>query len=151
MGNCGKMSSSNSHRKNLSVPQAGTIAVRHKNKRWEVCLVRKRSSNRWGIPKGLIESGHTLKATALKETWEEAGLRGRLIGASLGDYEFEKWGGTPISVKVFLMEALAQSDDWPEAEWRERRWASFRKAESLLAKHPVRPLLNRARRMLDGR
>jgi 8-oxo-dGTP pyrophosphatase MutT (NUDIX family) len=138
-------------RKFLRVPQAGAITVRRKNKRWELCLVRKRSGKRWGIPKGIIDPGHTLKETALKETWEEAGLRGRLIGQALGDYEFKKWGGTPIRVKVFLMEVVAQSDEWPEWDWRERRWVSFRKADALLEDHPARPLLERARHTLDHR
>ena len=49
------------------------------------------------------------------------------------------------------MEVLAQSDEWPEWDWRERRWVSFRKAEALLADHPVRPMLERARALLDKR
>ena len=134
-----------------AVRQAGTIAIRHKRKRWQLCLVRKRSGKRWGIPKGLIEPGHTLKETALKETWEEAGLRGRLVGRALGVYEFEKWGGTPIEVTVFLMEVLAQSDEWPEWDWRERKWVSFRKAQALLEDHPVQPMLERARARLGKR
>jgi phosphohistidine phosphatase len=137
-------------RKFVNVRQAGTIAIRRKHKRWELCLVRKRSGKRWGIPKGLIEPGHTLKETALKETWEEAGLHGRIIGKPLGVYEFEKWGAA-ITVTVFLMEALEQSDDWPESGWRQRRWTSFRKAEALLEDSPVRPLLERATEVLDGR
>ena len=134
-----------------AVRQAATIPIRRKNRRWELCLVRKRSGKRWGIPKGLIERGHTLRETALKETWEEAGLRGRLVGRALGVYEFEKWAGTRIEVTVFLMEVLAQSDEWPEWDWRERRWASFRKAEGLLEDHPARPMLERARQILDKR
>jgi phosphohistidine phosphatase len=141
----------NARGKHGGVRQAGTIAVRRKNKQWELCLIRKRSGKRWGIPKGLIEPRHTLKETAVKETWEEAGLRGRLVGRSLGDYEFEKWGGTPITVTVFLMEVLAQSDEWPEWDWRDRRWVSFRKAAALLEEHPARPLLKRALDVLNGR
>jgi len=135
------------HRK---VRQAGAIAVRRADKRHEVCLVRKRSGKGWGIPKGIIEPRHTIEDTALKETWEEAGLKGRLVGEALGAYEAEK-GGNTFSVVIFLMEVLEEHDEWPEADWRERRWTSFRKADALLEDHPVRPLLDRARDALDDR
>ena len=128
---------------NTGLPQqAAAIAVRRNGETLEVCLIRKRKSKTWGIPKGLVDPGDTHEETALNEAWEEAGLRGRLVGDAVGTYEYEKWG-TTLTVAVYIMEVLEQHDEWQEAGFRERTWASFGEAASLLMEHPVRPLLDR--------
>lgn len=134
-----------------AVPQqAAAIAVRRSDKSLEVCLIRRKGSKGWGIPKGVVDRGDTHEETALNEAWEEAGLKGRLIGDAIGTYDYEKWGKT-LTVAVYVMEVLDQADTWEEAGFRERRWTSFAKAASRLTRHPVRPLLDRARSLLaDG-
>ena len=129
--------------------QAATVAVRRVGASVEVCLIRKKTSKRWGIPKGLVESGDTHEETALKEAAEEAGISGRLIGDPVGIYEYEKWD-TRFSVTVYLMEVLEEHETWEEADRRQRRWTSWEKATSLLTDHPARPLLERARKRVDG-
>jgi 8-oxo-dGTP pyrophosphatase MutT (NUDIX family) len=81
--------------------QAGVIAVRRSGRGIQVCLIRK-GNNPWSIPKGLIEHGDTQRATAVREAWEEAGIRGRLVGRSIGRYQYDKWGDT-LTVAVYLM------------------------------------------------
>jgi phosphohistidine phosphatase len=130
--------------------QAAAIAVRRNGDTLQVCLIRRKKSKRWGIPKGLVDPGDTLEETALNEAWEEAGLRGRLIGDAIGSYEYEKWD-TTLAVAVYLMEVLEQHDQWQEVGFRERKWTSFGEAASLLIDHHVRPLLDRANSLLaDG-
>ena len=111
-----------------------------------MCLIRKRLAGSWGIPKGTVDSGHTHETTALNEAWEEAGIRGRLVGEALGTYSYEKYG-RPLTVMVFAMEVLEYHKDWIEAGIRERKWASLEEAESLLIEHPVQGFLGRARRL----
>lgn len=130
--------------------QAATIAVRRKGETFQVCLIRKKESKKWGIPKGLVDPGDTHEETALHEAWEEAGLRGRLIGDAVGSYEYEKWD-TTLAVAVYLMEVLEQHDDWQEAGFRVRKWTSFSEAASLLMNHPVRPFLDRVNSLLSGK
>jgi 8-oxo-dGTP pyrophosphatase MutT (NUDIX family) len=124
--------------------QAAAIAVRRKNGTFEVCLIRRKGSNSWGIPKGSVDPGDTREETALKEAWEEAGISGRLIGEAIGTYEYEKWSAT-LEVAVYLMEVLKQQAAWRESSFRERRWMSFDDAASLLIGHPARGFLDRAR------
>jgi 8-oxo-dGTP pyrophosphatase MutT (NUDIX family) len=132
----------------MSLPQqAGVIAVRGTSREFRLCLIRKRGSEDWGIPKGIVEHGATLADTALDEVWEEAGLKGRLIGDPVGTYDYVKHGRT-LTVGVYLMEVLEELDEWEEDWFRERNWFSFSEAASLLEDHPVRPLLDRARRLL---
>lgn len=127
--------------------QAAAIPVRRKSNAIEVCLIRRKGSANWGIPKGSVDPGDTLEKTALKEAWEEAGISGRLIGSSLGTYEYAKWNAT-FEVAVYLMEVLEQHPTWQEAGFRERRWTSFGEAAALLAAHPARVFLDRAQSLL---
>ena len=70
-----------------SVPQqAAAIPFRRDGDGVRVCIIRKRDSERWGIPKGLVDPGDTPEQTALTESlevhkeqeiWLEARLRER--------------------------------------------------------------------------
>ena len=128
--------------------QAGVIAIRRTADSFEVCLIRRRNSG-WGIPRGMVEPGETHGASAPNEAWEEAGLKGRLIGDAIGTYEYEKWD-VDLVVAVYLMDVLEEHADWEEAHYRDRTWRSLREAVSMLADHPVVPLLERVRTRLDG-
>lgn len=134
------------HKRAVIPQQAAAIAVRWKHDDLEVCLIRKMGSRNWGVPKGLVDPGDTHEETALKEAWEEAGISGRLIGKSLGTYQYDKWDAT-FEVTLYLMEVLEQHARWLEAGYRERRWTSFAEAASLLSEHPVHPFLDRARNL----
>ncbi|MFN8540763.1 MAG: NUDIX domain-containing protein [Thermomicrobiales bacterium] len=41
-----------------------------------VLLVQRKDNGRWAMPGGIAEIGHSPAESALKELWEEAGLRG---------------------------------------------------------------------------
>ena len=123
------------------------IAVRRAADGFEVCLIRKKLSRTWGIPKGMVEHGQTHEETALNEAWEEAGIKGRLMGDALGTYEYRKWG-VVLEVAVYLMHVLEQHAEWDEVQYRDRDWVSFDQAATRLADHAVLPLLERARTRL---
>ena len=42
---------------------------------FEVCLIRKKQSTAWGIPKGLVDPGDTHEETALNEAWKKPGSK----------------------------------------------------------------------------
>ena len=133
---------------NHNPEQAATIPFRRKGRSVKVCLIRRHDSDVWSVPKGTVDPGETLHETALKESWEEAGLRGRLLGDAIGTFRYSKLG-TKLTVAVFLMEVLAHVEDWEEAHIRERRWFSLGEAAERLSGHPVRPLLDRAASLLE--
>ena len=120
------------------------IAVCHTDRGVEVCLIRRKDSSSWSIPKGFIDPGDTAGQAALTEAYEEAGLQGRLLGESIGTYEYVK-GKVQLTVEVFVMEVLVEEPAWDEMSFRERRWYSLTESLALLADHPVRPLLERVR------
>ncbi len=122
--------------------QAAVIAVRRNGASAEVCLIRRRGASSWGIPKGTIEPGETAGEAALKEAWEEAGLKGTLTGDNIGAYEYDKLG-TTLSVAVFVMEVSKEAAEWPEVAIRRRRWVPVDEAAELLDHHAVRPIYKR--------
>lgn len=119
------------------------IPVRRLKQQLEVCLIRRKGRDSWGIPKGFIDPGETSEETALKEAHEEAGLEGCIAGASVGTYTYEKWGAEFVVV-VYVLEVQEELSKWQEMSVRERRWCSRQAAALLLADHPVEPLFDRA-------
>ena len=130
--------------------QAGVIAFRRKKEGVEVCLIRNKDTTKWKIPKGFIDAGETAEEAALKEAREEGGLKGRLVGDTIGSFEYEKWD-LELTVAVYLMEVSGQDTEWDESTVRERYWAPLDAAFELLKKHPVQPLLMAARSKLERR
>lgn len=125
--------------------QAAVIPFRGAGKKLEVCLIRKKGAKKkWGIPKGFIDRGESTREAALKEALEEAGLKGRLVGEAIGNYEYQKWGAT-LTVTVYLMEVRSEEDEWDEVDVRERHWTSLTEAAQLLQRHPVCTLIARVK------
>ena len=121
--------------------QAAVLAVRKGGPDIEVCLIRRRERGSWGIPKGFIDPGDSREGTALNEAWEEAGIRGQLVGEAIGTYEYVKFG-TRLTVAVYVMSVVEELAEWPEMRLRHRKWVSLGEAASVLARHPVRFLLD---------
>jgi 8-oxo-dGTP pyrophosphatase MutT (NUDIX family) len=116
--------------------QSGVLAFRHSpGGRLEVLLIKKQTSNIWGIPKGKLEPGLTLARNACKEAFEEAGVSGEIIGGTIGSYlDFKQSRDrvTLIAVSVFLLAVEAVAEDWPERAIRQVRWCSPQEASTLL-------------------
>lgn len=130
--------------------QAAAIPFRRKGDRLLFCLVTSSGSGAWTIPKGMIEPGQRPRDTALQEAHEEAGLVGRIIGRSIGCYEYAKWG-TVLTVATYLMEVSQAARHWQERAFRRRRWVSAKRAARLLARHPSRDLFLLATQVLKTR
>jgi phosphohistidine phosphatase len=129
--------------------QASAVPFRRRDGDLEFCLITSMSKRRWCFPKGIIDPGETPAETALKEAEEEAGLRGRIVGDPLGEYEYSKWGRV-LRVLVLLMEVDHADDHWLEAEHRQRRWMGAEEAAERLVPARLDPFIDAVLQSLDG-
>lgn len=129
--------------------QACAIPYRKTDGRAEFCLITSIKKGRWGFPKGIIDPGETAEETALKEAHEEAGIRGRIEGDPLGEYEYRKWG-TVLWVTAYLMRVTATDDDWVEAHLRNREWCSAEEARAAINREELIALLDTAVERVSG-
>jgi 8-oxo-dGTP pyrophosphatase MutT (NUDIX family) len=130
------------------VDQAGGIAFRIERGTPAILVVTsKKDPSHWIFPKGHIERGETPAATALRETFEEAGVEGELVGPVGKPVAFE-WNGKRFRVRYFLIEATVES---PSSEGRKKAWLSIDEAGSRLSFADLRALLRVAGRKMKDR
>jgi len=125
------------------VEQASAIPFRRRKGKLEFCLITSARKGKWGFPKGMIDPGETYLETALKESHEEAGLHGEIVGEPVGNYEYGKWG-LWLNVTVVLMQVTCADDEWDEQHIRRRCWVGENKARNLLGRPELRELLGDA-------
>jgi 8-oxo-dGTP pyrophosphatase MutT (NUDIX family) len=114
-------------------------------------------AGRWVLPKGALDPGESAETTALRETAEETGIRGRVV-AKLGETRYVyTWDGQRVFkvVSFFLAHPRAgRIGDLPpgmEAEVAEACWLPLDDAQSLLAYRGEREMAQRAGTLLARR
>ena len=105
----------------------------------EFCVITSIKKKKWIFPKGIIDPGETAEQTALKEAYEEAGLRGEIWSDPLGQFDDFKWGAH-LNVTVVMMEVAESDVTWPEARIRQRRWVTPEMAIEMLARDELKSL-----------
>ena len=105
------------------------------NARGEVLLLRRRDNGHWCMPGGIAEIGQSPAEAALKELWEEAGLRGETVRL-LGVFDGTRWGSR---TKVHMIHLVYQvrCDDLRPAPGVEMLEARFFAPDALPA--PMHP------------
>ena len=116
--------------------------------RIEILLIRRRNQP-WGIPKGGVDPGRTLRDTALNEAAEEAGLHGELLEEPLGDFVYRKQKGECL-VTVYGMRVLSMDEVWMEQDIRERCWFGIDEAVNLIGRKEIQPMISKLARMLTA-
>ena len=105
-------------------------------------VTAKKNPDEWLFPKGHIESGETGVAAAMRESYEEAGVRTKPMGTSarLGQMSYE-FKGRSIEVDYFLLELVSEQDG---SEGRRKEWLTFDDAMRRLSFESTREMLRRA-------
>ena len=122
--------------------QSGVIPYRKVDDQWEILLVTSRSGKRWIIPKGIVDPGLTPAESAAKEAQEEAGIFGTVETPAIGRYTYMKWNGT-CRVKVFPMQVKEELAEWPEGDFRKRKWFTLNAAVQVLKIKKLKKLVKR--------
>jgi diadenosine hexaphosphate hydrolase (ATP-forming) len=128
------------------VPQAGGIAFRGRGRDLRILLVTsKKQAGFWIFPKGHVEPGETAAEAGVRETQEEAGVTGDLLGP-VGTLEYD-WGGKRYRVEYFLIRA---TDEAPASDGRTIAWLPFDEALDRLSFDETGRLLREARGRMEG-
>eukprot|EP00798_Chlamydomonas_sp_ICE-L_P029063 gene29063-32267_t len=99
----------------------------------EVLMVSSRGGKGFCFPKGGWEDDETVEAAAMRETVEEAGVRGELEEPIVGTFPFgSKHMGTKHAddtphggrcrAHMYVMHVLEVLEVWPESSERQRHW-----------------------------
>jgi 8-oxo-dGTP pyrophosphatase MutT (NUDIX family) len=136
---------------------AGVVLVRRMRGRVWFAAVRPRgrAEGVWALPKGLIDPGETPAETALREGYEETGVRGRLV-SKLGDSRYVyTWEGERVFKIVSFYLAMAASGrigqlpPGMEVEVAEARWLPLADAARELSYRGERELAEKALAVLS--
>ena len=126
--------------------QVGALCYRGQGDARRVLLVTSRDTGRWIIPKGWPIDGLNGPETALREAWEEAGVRATEVQKDpVGDYSYDKRvdDGTalPVITSVYRIEVTGLADVFPESDQRKRCWVSPKVAAERVQEPELRDLL----------
>ena len=108
------------------VNAAGGVVVRD----GRVCVVHRKRYDDWSLPKGKLDDRESFEDAALREVWEETGLRCRL-GRELAPVRYTV-KGRPKLVRYWVMEVEHDAGLEPNDEVDAIRWVEPEAAESLL-------------------
>jgi len=139
---------------------AGGVVVRRMRGRWWAAVVRPRREHHrpqvWALPKGLIDEGERGLETAIREVYEETGLRAA-GERKLGDVRYVyTWEGERVFkvVSFFLLRAVGgRIGDLPagmEIEVAEARWVPLDDAATVLSYAGEREMALKALEVVAG-
>jgi 8-oxo-dGTP pyrophosphatase MutT (NUDIX family) len=112
----------------LKEVSCGTIIIKNKS----VLLIRQNQGH-ISFPKGHVEEGETHQETALRETYEETGIKAKIISNKEYIVNYDTKEGINKNVIFFLAEVLEDGDMHPqECEIREVFWTPIDDAAELL-------------------
>eukprot|EP00835_Amoeboradix_gromovi_P000891 NODE_33_length_32023_cov_0.217579.p22 type:complete len:123 gc:universal NODE_33_length_32023_cov_0.217579:30189-30557(+) len=115
---------------------SGCVAV-HKNK---ILLITARKSNHWVLPKGQIENSETPESAALRELYEEAGVRATIDSHILEMVMDRKSGQQNTFWYMCHVDEILEK--WPEQNERKRQFVSVDEAK-IIIKKTLLPVLNK--------
>ncbi|WP_299426693.1 NUDIX hydrolase [uncultured Shimia sp.] len=126
--------------------QVAALCTREAKGATEVLLITSRDTGRWVLPKGWPINGLDAPGAALREAWEEAGVKEANINSQpVGIYGYDKRldGGleVPVDVTVFETEVMELVDDFPEAEERTRKWVPAQEAAGMVNEPQLQAIL----------
>jgi 8-oxo-dGTP pyrophosphatase MutT (NUDIX family) len=108
-----------------------------------------RDRNEWVLPKGHIEATEQPEDAAIREVFEETGVRVALVTPEepLGTSCYEA-GGESVCVVFFLARSI---EEQTSAEHREKAWLPFQRADEALKFSESKALLGQAMQRLRTR
>jgi 8-oxo-dGTP pyrophosphatase MutT (NUDIX family) len=113
-------------------------------------LIKNKRSANWGFPKGHIELGETEEETAIREVFEETGLKIRIVPGFVKKSEYTIQGKIEKSVSIFLAETDETEYKLQEEEIEECDWYNYEDALRILNYENDKHILAEAKKFLDA-
>jgi 8-oxo-dGTP pyrophosphatase MutT (NUDIX family) len=117
--------------------QFAALPFRTREDDLEILLITTRKKRRWSVPKGWPIKRTAPHETAVREAYEEAGVRGEIGEKHIGRFRkrrLKKKQSVLCEVQIFPLEVTHQQNDWPEKRERNRMWVAPRRAAKLVKK-----------------
>jgi bis(5'-nucleosidyl)-tetraphosphatase len=113
----------------------GTVALRKKDDKWQVFLIKHKEAKHWGFPKGHKNLGENEKIAALRELKEETNLDLKEVVSNTPFIEHYKYQKDALlrskKVTYFLIEAYGKEKLDP-VEIEDGKWCFFDEASNLI-------------------
>lgn len=133
---------------------AGGVVIREHQSALEVAVIRPRGKQVWALPKGHVDADERPEQTALREVFEETGLRARL-DQPLGEIKyFYQFRGKRIfkTVTFFLLRyesgTIDELDPAMRVEVDEARWIPLQNADRVIAYRGEKEMMKKAQELL---
>ncbi|CAM8984939.1 unnamed protein product [Rhodiola kirilowii] len=108
------------------------------------------------FPKGGWEDDETVEEAACREALEEAGVKGNLREAALGEWEFRSKSREEISCLeggcrgyMFALEVTEELEAWPEQGDKSRKWLHVEEARSMCRYDWMREALDKFSELME--
>lgn len=126
--------------------QVAALCYRHGDAGKEVLLITSRDTGRWVIPKGWPIDGLDAPGAAMREAWEEAGVKtGTIRREAIGHFDYDKrldnGASVPVEVQVFAYNVSSLKDRFPEADERRRKWVRPQEAAEMVQEPELQDIL----------
>ncbi|KAI8372239.1 NUDIX hydrolase domain-like protein [Choanephora cucurbitarum] len=105
---------------------AGCLPIDPVSKR-VILISSSKNPDNWVIPKGGWETDETQEHAALRETWEESGIKGRII-RHLGTFVERKKKKVKAHHWIYELQIDEIVKKYPERKKRDRRWFTYEEA-----------------------
>ena len=133
---------------NKIIQQAGSAPFIFDKELKIMIITSKAFPDRWVLPKGHIEEGHSPRETAAREAFEEAGIRGGVSDIPVGAYNYHKFNRN-YHVLIYMLEITEILDRWPEQTFRKRQLLPLEQALKVLSVANVREIVKAAAALSD--
>ena len=135
---------------------AGGVAFRKRARQIEVALISVGDDARWQLPKGVVDTGESTEAAALREVREEAGINTEVIERIDKVEYWYSWNEEGQRVRYhkfvyfYLLRYKSGDVSDHDHEVKEARWVDTDSAIRMLAFDNEKKILQSAQRMIKA-
>lgn len=128
----------------------GAVIYRKENENLEFLIISHNSDGHWGFPKGHVEKGENEEETALREIYEEAGLKVELTSGFRVSIEYPIKQETMKEVVFFLAKTNQETVNIQLEEVQDYKWLNFKEAKEIVTYETSEMVLERAYKFISN-